>query len=346
MKKKMTVFVLIWIIALCSFSWIRPTFTPAIPGKSSIASLEGIELGGMEQWILIRGQDVSNPVLLWLHGGPGAAQMAIARSFNKALEQSFLVVQWDQRGAGKSNPSDFDESTMTFEQYLQDAHELTLYLKIRFGQDKIYLVGHSWGSQLGIRLAQMYPQDYYAYIGVSQVINGRRAQEIGYAWLLERAKAGGKMVEFEALEEPPFIDHKDFVRFIQQIDEYGGSFDTSFWKLARITLRAPEYNLRDVLAWLRGSNRGSGPMWSSPEYQSFDARRDIPRLEIPVYFFSGRKDYNTPLVLVETYFEILDAPRGKHMVVFEASAHTPFLAEAEKFNQELIRVKRETYQLE
>ena len=344
MRNKVIAFALGLIFMLYLFVWMRPTFTPAIAGKSSIASLEKIELGGMQQWILIRGQDVSNPVLLWLHGGPGAAQMPIARYFNGALEEHFVVVHWDQRGAGKSNPSDFDESTMTFEQYLQDAHELTIYLESRFGQDRIYLVGHSWGSQLGIRLAQMYPQDYYAYVGVSQVVNGTRAQEAGYEWLADQMRNADKAAEFRRLGKPPFTDHQAFVRFIKLIDSYGGGFDVSFAKLAWITLRAPEYNLQDVTAWLRGSNRGSGSMWDIPEYQAFDALEEIPQLEIPVYFFSGRKDYNTPLLLVEIYLNHLDAPQGKQMVIFESSAHTPFMGEAEKFNRELIRVKGETYE--
>lgn len=133
MKIKMSALILILIIVPGLFAWMRPTFTPAIAGDASIASLEIVELGGMEQWILIRGQDISSPVLLWLHGGPGAAQMPIARYFNTDLEEHFIVVHWDQRGAGKSKPSHFDESTMTFKQYLKDAHELTLYLKTRFG---------------------------------------------------------------------------------------------------------------------------------------------------------------------------------------------------------------------
>ena len=109
----------------------------------SIASLQKVKLGGMDQWILIRGYDVSNPILLWLHGGPGAAQMPVAHHFNGDLEKDFVVVHWDQRGAGKSNPKDFDEQTMTLEQFISDAHELTQYLKKRFHKRKIYLLGHS-----------------------------------------------------------------------------------------------------------------------------------------------------------------------------------------------------------
>lgn len=314
-----------------------------LPG--SISTLEKVELGGMEQWILIRAKDVSNPILLWLHGGPGAAQMPVARYFNGELEDHFVVVHWDQRGAGKSNPPDFDESTMTFQQFLDDAHELTLYLKTRFSQDKIYLVGHSWGSQLGIKLAQAYPQDYYAYIGISQVVDPAFAQDVGYAWLMEQVKSDKnekKLRELESLGPPPFTDHEKFVRYVKLIDAYGGDFDIGMGKLLWVALRAPEYRLSDLLAWFKGANRGSGPMWNTTEYQSFNTFEDVPRIEIPVYFFNGLRDYNTPLLMIDRYYGLLDAPLGKELVIFDFSAHTPFMGEAKKFNQELIKVIDET----
>jgi pimeloyl-ACP methyl ester carboxylesterase len=114
-------------------------------------------------------------------------------------------------------------------------------------------------------------------------------------------------------------------------------------KLVWMGLRAPEYNLSDMLAWFRGANRGSGPMWEEPAYQSYNAMKDVPQLRVPVYFFNGRNDYTTPLQVTQRYFERLDAPMGKHLVVFDQSAHTPLMGEPEKFNQELVGVKKETY---
>lgn len=342
----------ILIIAAVLLYKLRPGSTPAILNDTgqllpdSIAALEKIELGGMEQWLLIRGRPTSNPVLLWLHGGPGAAQMPVSRSFNGALEEQFVVVHWDQRGAGKSNPPGFDESSMTFQQYLEDAHQLTLYLKSRFGQDKIYLVGHSWGSQLGIKLVQTYPQDYYAYVGVSQVVAPALAQQIAYEWLTEQIhtqKNERDRAKLETLGRPPFYEHERFIKFVKLIDSYGGDFDTSMAKLAWVALQAPEYSLGDMLAWLDGANRGSGPMWDDPAYRSFNAIKDIPRLEVPVYLLNGAQDYNTPASLTGQYFDLLEAPSGKQLVIFKASAHTPFLREAETFNQVLGRVKHETY---
>lgn len=314
--------------------------------SGSIASLEEINLGGMKQSILIRGHDKSNPILLWLHGGPGASQMPIAYRYGKELEKEFIMVHWDQRGSGKSNPADFNEETMTYDQFIADGHQLTEYLKERFDKEKIYLLGHSWGTQLGLELVDRYPEDYYSYVGVSQVIDNKLHNIIAYSWLLEQIKAKGIQKDLKKLEElgePPFTDHKEYVKFVQLVDAYGGGFDLDFKKLFWISLQAPEYSLKDYWDWLQGSNRGSGPMWKESAYNSFNALKRIPALNVPVYFFSGEKDYNTPLQAVKEYYQNLVAPKGKKLIIFEESAHTPFLGQPEKFDKELIRVKEETF---
>jgi pimeloyl-ACP methyl ester carboxylesterase len=313
--------------------------------EGSIAALEKVELGGMEQWILIRGENKDNPVLLWLHGGPGAAQMPTARHFNGNLEAEFIVVHWDQRGAGKSNPPDFDETTMTVNQYIEDTIELTRYLKARFSREKIYLLGHSWGSQIGILAAATNPEHYYAYIGVSQLVDPHRSQELAYQWLLEIMKNASNRKDLETLDRlgpPRYLDHADYVEFAGLIDKYGGNMDVSFGNLTLVALQSPEYKLRDYYYWLQGATRGSGPMWE--ESQAFNLFQAVAEIDIPVYFFSGANDFNTPLSLVEEYLAYLEAPAGKEVVVFSNSAHTPFMAEPEHFFQEMKRVKNETYQ--
>lgn len=348
-KQKVTLGVLLGVIAAAAYWGLSPASTPPIKNgrgdllPGSIAVLEKVQIGGMDQWILIRGRDLNNPVLLWLHGGPGAAQIPLARHYNGELEKDFIVVHWDQRGAGKSNPRDFDEETMTFSRFINDTHELTAYLKERFGREKIFLVGHSWGSQLGINVVQKYPEDYYAFVGVSQAVDAARGAEIAHAWLQNQFKENGNTRELQRLEElglPPYPDHRVYVQFAGMVIKAGGGLDVGMGRLASIALRSPEYRAADYIAWFRGSTRGSGPMWE--ETRDFNMFRDVPQLLLPVYFFSGVLDYNTPFELVEEYYAFLDAPRGKQLVRFENSAHAPFMAEPDKFNSELARVKEET----
>ncbi|MCC5905717.1 MAG: alpha/beta hydrolase [Balneolaceae bacterium] len=308
----------------------------------TVSELIKIELGGMDQYILLRGANRSNPVLLWLHGGPGAAQMPLAHHLDKKLEQEFIVVHWDQRGAGKSNHRHFDESTMTFNQFMRDAHELIRYLQTRFDQDKIFLLGHSWGSQLGIELAAKFADDFHAYISVSQVVDNYRSYEIAHKWLTDQAHQTANQAILERLKElgkPPYTKHRNHVQFAGLIGDHGGNFDISLGKLARIALRAPEYSLTDYYRWLNGANRGSGPMWKEIYKHQINYIGQIPELEIPVYFLAGLHDYNTPYELIHEYFDMIEAPQ-KDLILFDQSAHTPFLGEPETFTEELFRIKQ------
>ena len=307
----------------------------------SIAELVKIELGGLDQYILIRGLDKANPILLWLHGGPGAAQMPLAHAFDNQLEKEFIVVHWDQRGAGKSNHRGFEEETMTFDQFMNDGYELIQYLLERFEKEKLFLLGHSWGTQIGIELVNRHPELLHAYIGVSQLVDNRKGVEIAYEWLMNEIEVNDDQASLEKLNEigtPPY-PHRKYREFAGLVDAYGGNFDMSMGKLARIAIRAPEYDFRDYIRWIGGANRGGGPMHSDGEMAAVNFRESISSLDVPVYFFTGKNDYNTPLALVEEYNELLQAPE-KEIVVFENSAHTPFLGEPEKFDRELIRIKK------
>ena len=136
-----------------------PVRTVPVAGPDPIAKLISAEIGGMKQWLLIRGADRTAPILLWLHGGPGSAQMPI-HSVTAALERDFVVAHWDQRGAGKSNPRGFDPATMTLERFLSDAREVTALLRAWVGDQPLIVLGHSWGTMLGARLVARWPKDY------------------------------------------------------------------------------------------------------------------------------------------------------------------------------------------
>ena len=300
----------------------------------SLDSMEAIRLGGMVQYISIRGADAKNPILLWLHGGPGSSQMPVSHQYDSCLEEHFVVVHWDQRGAGKSNPKDFDETEMTLERYIGDCHELTAYLKQRFSREKIILAGHSWGSQLGLLTVSRYPQDYLLYIGVSQVVAPLEAHRIGEQWLRETLSEKERAKKLERLGPPPYLDHGDFVRFIHLIDANGGGFDVSFPSLVWTALHSPYYSPGDLVRWMQGANRGSGPMWE--ETLRFNAFQAVPELDIPALFISGSMDHNTPATLVGEYCERLQTRFKKKFVLFPEAAHTPFFQDGERFCREVL----------
>jgi proline iminopeptidase len=139
--------------------------------KNSIALCEKKEINGWPQYLLMRGKDASLPVLLFLHGGPGSSETGLLRSCNSELENHFIMVYWDQRGAGRSYSPCIDKKTLTIDQLASDTHELILYLKKKFNKDRIFLAGHSWGSFLGALVAGKYPEDLYCYIGIGQLVN-------------------------------------------------------------------------------------------------------------------------------------------------------------------------------
>lgn len=317
-------------------------YTPAIvdergePRPDSIAVLEAVELGGMRQWITIRGHNRHAPVVLWLHGGPGGPQMPFAHRYNRELEEHVVLVQWDQRGAGKSNPRDFDTATMQVAQYLQDALELVVYLRTRLDAEQIVLLGHSWGSQLGLLLAQQHPQYFSTYIGVSQVVHHEQATQLASDWLSGVIDNESDRRALQAIEIPA-RRHADYRALNSLVSHYGGSFDLPFLSLARVALGASEYTAPDYWRLYQGMARGGGPMHQDGIMAGYDMARDVPALAVPAYFLMGERDYNTPLALVREYQRVLQAPYSE-VVVFGHSAHLPFMAEPEKFTEELVRI--------
>lgn len=320
-----------------SFNPYTPSIESGHGDERAVAELTTVELGGMEQHVLMRGHDDRNPVLLWLHGGPGATQMPFAHAFDAELEEHFVMVHWDQRGAGKSNTADFDPETFTLEQHKSDALELVNWLRERFDQDKIFLLGHSWGSRIGIELAAEHPELFHAYIGVSQVVDHARATKLARDWLENRIHLEERWTLRDI--DVPVMKHSDYRQFIGIVERHGGGVDKTFTELARIALRSPEYSMADNRRLLRSMNRGGSLLHENGIIEGYNLIESIPELEIPVWFLSGRGDFNTPSALIREYYEAIDAPQ-KRFVLFP-QAHTPFFHSPELFTSTLIEMKRE-----
>jgi pimeloyl-ACP methyl ester carboxylesterase len=337
-----------------------------MPGKKgmrkAIVSLEKMKLGGIDQWISLRGRDIGNPILVYLHGGPGTPVMPLFRYHQEPLEDYFIVVQWEQRGAGKSFSWKIPKASMTIDQFISDLHDLIKILCKRFDKKKVYLMGHSWGSVFGIMTVQRYPHLFHAYIGVGQASSTIETEKRMYQFVLKRAKEFGDGKAVRVLEKigPPFEEmqppYTTFykggflakMRVYGLVAKYGGiiynvkgysSLIRGFFKY--LPLLKPEYSVFDLLQIMQGNIFSARAM--TRELLTVNLFEQVPELEVPVYILMGRHDYNWSAEHAKRYFDMLKAPQ-KEFTWFEKSAHAPNGEEPEKFNKILIeKVLPETY---
>ena len=306
--------------------------TPA-PGPTPIDSIEKISLGGVDQWISLRSRDTSNPVMLFLHGGPGTANISFARKSQRLLEQAFIVVNWDQRGAGRSYSRSLRREDMTIDRFVTDAEELVELLERRFAQEKIFLVGQSWGSIVGARLVGKRPDLFRSYIGVGQVVHMARGEEVSYLFTLDEAKKRGNSRATLQLEKIGLPPYKDLASAGVQ-RKWLGRFNGVTYKGSPMITLLRHLSVRDtrpldVLRFIRGAMFSLRTL--EDEQMKVDFFRDLPGLEIPVCFCCGRRDHNTPYELVVEYLRELQAP-SKRLVWFEKSGHLPNFEEPAAFS--------------
>ena len=302
------------------------------PSPTPIASIEKISLGGVDQWISLRSRNTSNPVMLFLHGGPGTANISFARKSQRLLEQDFTVVNWDQRGSGRSYSRDLRREDMTIDRFVTDAEELVESLERRFAQEKIFLVGHSWGSIVGAMLAGKRPELFRAYIGIGQVVHMARGEELSYSFTLDEAEKRGHgraVRQLRRIGRPPYKDLAS--AGIQR--KWLGRFNGATYRGSPVGTLLRYLSLRDTrpldfLRFIRGAMFSLRSL--EDEQMKVDLFNDLPEIEVPVQFCCGRRDYNVPQELVVEYVRELRAPR-KRVVWFERSAHLPNFEEPAVF---------------
>ncbi|MGY8565440.1 alpha/beta fold hydrolase [Paracidovorax citrulli] len=309
-----------------------------VVADGGIERLEAVRIGGIDQWVSIRGNDRRNPVLLMLHGGPGWVAMPTSWYFQRGWEEYFTVVQWDQRGAGKtyaSNDPARVAPTMTRERMIADSEELVAWLRKEFGKDRIFVLGQSWGSYLGLELAQRRPEWLHAYIGMGQVTNAPESERRGWAWTLQRAKAAGNaeaVAELEALS--PYAEGNtplpldNLFKQRKWLNQYGGMVHNRTGgnaEAAAIRL-SPEYTDQDVAAIWKGNDFSMQHLLA--EVLTLDMSQ-VRELKTPLFLFLGRHDYNVSSELAAEWFNTVRAP-GKQLVWFEQSAHEVMIEEPGK----------------
>ncbi len=312
------------------------------PVPGSISEKIFVDIGGVRQGMFIRSADPANPVLLFVHGGPGMPEYFLDELYPTGLESRFTVCWWEQRGAGLSYSPGMDPGTLTVDRLVSDTLEVADYLRERFKKDKIYLLGHSWGSFLAIKAADRTPEKFHAYVGVAQVADQTASEKQAYSYLLDRYRGAGNEKRLRQLREYPVPDSGEEVLL-----SYAGSLlrDEAMHELGIGTTRTMRSVITGIFIPVWQSRaytlREKAGIWKAKAFlaRSTDLRRrlltarpeaEIPALKIPAYFLCGRHDLTVSYDLSKRYFGKLAAP-VKGFYTFEDSAHSPMFEEPERF---------------
>jgi len=315
------------------------------PLMGSLSEKIHVDINGIKQGMFIKSKDVNNPVLLFVHGGPGMPEYWLTQRYPTGLEDFFTVVWWEQRGAGISYSTEIPPETMTAEQFINDTIEVTNYLRKRFGKEKIYLMAHSWGSYIGIQTAEREPDLYYGYIGVGQISHQIQSEQLAYQYALAYYKENGNSSMLRKLEAAPptlSVPLPDKYEALRDVYMHGAGIGTTREMKSVITgiflpsWQFREYKLGEKINLWKGkfySRSRSFSLWD--KMQITDLTHQVTELDIPVYFLHGFYDYTCAYPLAKDYFEELDAP-VKGFYTFENSAHSPMFEEPEKVQKILL----------
>ncbi|MFT4415924.1 alpha/beta fold hydrolase [Fredinandcohnia humi] len=327
--------------------------------STGLRSVETITLGGIQQKILIQAVDPTNPVLLFIHGGPSLPLPGVSskgRDYTivtntKELVKHYVVVFWDQRGTGKSYHHSIPSESMSIKQFISDANELTDYLRGRFSQEKIFLAAHSWGSTIGLNLISSYPDKFYSYVGLSQIVSWTENDRLALSWLKEEAKKRRNQKALRELNEvgdPPFLESFKQWSIIRKWQQRFNTLvysdqtikSPSLFELTMDMVRSDEYSLKDVYNTFY---KGFKLVYSQQFIEELatnnfmDSVREIP---IPVTFIHGRKDFHVNGSLVETFYNQVHAKKGKRMIWVEKSAHAFHPEDTKQIEQYFIEERK------
>jgi pimeloyl-ACP methyl ester carboxylesterase len=308
--------------------------------KGSISEKVYANINGVNMGMIIKSKDISNPVLLFVHGGPGMPEYEFTEKYPTGLEENFTVVWWEQRGSGLSYDSDTIKEKMTSEQFVLDTIEVSKYLCERFGKEKIYLMAHSWGTYIGIQAAEKAPELFYAYIGMGQTTNQLESEKAAYDYMVNYYKDAGDDKIVNKLQGLSFKDMdyipKEYDKIRDDVMHKAGigtmhKMNSVISGIFMTVMENPEYTLGEKINIWRGKAFSKSTNLHD-ELHNSDLRNKVTKLKIPVYFFSGIYDYTVNYSMAEDYLKKIDAPI-KGFYLFKESAHSPIFEEPKKMMQ-------------
>jgi pimeloyl-ACP methyl ester carboxylesterase len=324
---------------MASFLRARNAKQYAIPSPKGIDEAQYVTIGGIEQWVTIRGWDRDNPMLLFLHGGPGDVTNPWTFALFAPWEKHFTVVQWDQRGAGrtlrKTGPT--VAPTITVDRMVQDGIELTEYLRKHLGKEKIIVVGHSFGTILGLGMVRARPELFYAYVGTGQVADEAKNYFVAYDELLKKARAVGNQQAIEELSRvgpPPYASGGGYRVQWRWANAFEG-VDEFLYGTIGLALVAPGNSVQDI------NDSGDGQVLSAerlvPQTKSSGPKELGLEFSIPMFFIQGAEDFTTPTALARNYLDSMKAPR-KEFVTINGGGHFAVFMHSDQFLQELVKL--------
>ncbi|MBR2564253.1 MAG: alpha/beta hydrolase [Paenibacillus sp.] len=308
-----------------------PTWTPKIKGSNSIHVLEQVIINGTSHEIMIRGEDLANPVILYVHGGPGVSELPYAKKYQNLLESQFTVVNYDQRASGKSYHFFEDYSNLSADLLVEDALAVTDYITKRLGKNKVILIGHSYGTYIGTLAAHRAPEKYEAYIGIGQMADTQQSETDGWNYVMEQARLADNHEDINQLEQV-YERIKQGQAFTPRdiVERYGGasrlmdSPDNSFLGMTF----SNEYNMLDAIRFYKGI------MYSQEILISEAMVRPLPslitKLDLPFYFVMGDYDFMTSSHAAKVFFDQIEGNQ-KEFITYKDSAHYPHYEEKQRF---------------
>jgi pimeloyl-ACP methyl ester carboxylesterase len=317
------------------------------PVEGSISEKVFVKIGGVMQGMFIRGRDLNNPVMLFVHGGPSFPEYFLVDKYPSGIEDHFTVCYWEERGGGLSYIPQVTLESMTLEQLASDAIEVTNYLLNRFSKEKIYIMAHSGGTAFAIQAVARFPQLYYAYIGISQITNQTKSEKISYKYMLDQYSSDRNSKMVAEFKKYPILENDSLILpFFNSILR-----DKSMHELGIGTMHNMRSILKDVFL----------PVWTCRAYtikEKFNIWASkftfinkthlreqiinsnipdlVPKLDLPVYFLSGRYDLTVNVDLAKDYLKKIESPI-KGFYTFDKSAHSPMFEEPQKLKEILLQ---------